>query len=83
MLFRSTGMTAAGLQTTYDTGMQLFKAAAAGSPEVPGIVTADANNDATGQTFCISAKDNGYWAHVVGPGGTVKEDGQVAADPCP
>jgi type IV pilus assembly protein PilA len=75
-----TGMTAALLKSTYDSGMQIF---AAGPPEVPGIVTADANNDATGQTFCISAKDNGYWAHVVGPGGTVQQDGKVAADPCP
>ena len=75
-----TGMTAPLLKSTYDSGMQIF---AAGPPEVPGIVTADANNDATGQTFCISAKDNGYWAHVVGPGGTVQQDGKVAADPCP
>ena len=75
-----TGMTAALLKSTYDSGMQIF---AAGPPEVPGVVTADNNGDATGQTFCISAKDNGYWAHVVGPGGTVQQDGKVAANPCP
>jgi prepilin-type N-terminal cleavage/methylation domain-containing protein len=75
-----TGMTAALLKSTYDSGMQIF---AAGPPEVPGVVTADNNGDATGQTFCISAKDNGYWSHVVGPGGTVQQDGKVAADPCP
>ena len=75
-----TGMTAALLKSTSDSGMQIF---AAGPPEVPGVVTADNNGDATGQTFCISAKDNGYWAHVVGPGGTVQQDGKVAADPCP
>ena len=46
-------------------------------------MTADDNADATGEAFCISAYDSGYWAHTVGPGGTVIQDGKVAADPCP
>jgi prepilin-type N-terminal cleavage/methylation domain-containing protein len=78
-----TGMSAALLNTTYDSGMQLFNA---GPPEVPGIVTADNNGDATGTTYCISAKDAGHWAYVVGPGGTVingdNANPVVAADPC-
>jgi prepilin-type N-terminal cleavage/methylation domain-containing protein len=78
-----TGMSAALLNTTYDSGMQLFNA---GPPEVPGIVTADNNGDATGATYCISAKDAGHWAYVVGPGGTVingdNANPVVAADPC-
>jgi type IV pilus assembly protein PilA len=80
-----TGMTAVGLQGTYDSGMKLH---AAGPPEVPGIVTADNNGDATGATYCISAVDSGHWAHVVGPGGSVINDdndagGAATADPCP
>jgi type IV pilus assembly protein PilA len=76
---------ASGLQAKYDSGLQLF---AAGPPEVPGIVTADDNGDATGATYCISAEDSGHWAHVVGPGGTVINDdndagGAATADPCP
>jgi prepilin-type N-terminal cleavage/methylation domain-containing protein len=75
-----TGMTAALLQSTYDSGMQT-SGGAAGDP--PGVVTADDNADASGNAYCISAYDNGYWAHTVGPGGTVISDGQAAADPCP
>jgi hypothetical protein len=52
----------------------------AGDP--PGVVTADNNADASGNTYCISAYDNGYWAHTVGPGGTVISDG-TAGDQCP
>ena len=73
------GMTAPGLQTTYDSGMQLF---AAGPPEVPGIVTAEPlPTDST--KYCISAEDAGHWAHVTGPGGTVQNDTGATADPCP
>ena len=72
-------MTAAGLQTTYDSGMQLF---AAGPPEVPGIVTAEPlPTDST--KYCISAEDAGHWAHVTGPGGSVTNDTAASADPCP
>ena len=79
-----TGMTAAGLQGTYDSGMQLFTAASAGPPavkEVPGIVTAKPTG--TGATYCISAQDAGNWAHVNGPGGQVVTDTGATADPCP
>jgi type IV pilus assembly protein PilA len=62
-----TGMSAALLKSTYDSGMQVT-AGTAGSP--PGVVTADDNAVANGQAYCISAYDNGYWAHTVGPGGT-------------
>jgi type IV pilus assembly protein PilA len=71
-----TGITAAGLKTTYDNGMKVF---AAGPPEVPGIVTVKASTAAdaatgakAGDEYCISAEDNGNWSHVSGPGGTVK-----------
>jgi type IV pilus assembly protein PilA len=74
-----TGMTANGLQTTYDSGL-VISPGTAGS--VAGIVTADDNAVASGQVYCISAYDGGYWAHVVGPGGQVIQDGQAAANPC-
>jgi type IV pilus assembly protein PilA len=70
-----TGISAAGLQSTYDSGLKVFTA---GPPQVPGIVTVKAstavdaaNNAAAGQEYCISAEDNGYWSHISGPGGTV------------
>ena len=75
-----TGMTAALLQTTYDSGMQL-SGGAAGDP--PGVVTADDNADASGNTYCISAVSGGHWAHVVGPGGQVQNDSTASSDPCP
>jgi prepilin-type N-terminal cleavage/methylation domain-containing protein len=71
-----TGMTAASLKSTYDSGMVV---SAAGSP---GIVTA---KPLTGnvQGYCISGVDGGHWAHIVGPGGTVIMDpATVSADPC-
>ena len=77
-----TGMTAAGLQSTYDSGMQLFAAATSSTKEVPGIVSAKPTG--TGATYCISAQDAGNWAHVNGPGGQVVTDpSSVTADPCP
>jgi len=72
-----TGMTAALLKSTYDSGLVV---SVAGST---GIGTADNNNDASGQTYCISAVSGGHWAHVVGPGGQVQNDTSAAADPCP
>ena len=75
-----TGMTAAGLKATYDSGLVLSPGTAG---SVAGVVTADNNNDATGTTYCISAYDGGYWAHAVGPGGQVISDGTLAANPCP
>ena len=77
-----TGMTAAGLKSTYDSGMQLFAAATSSTKEVPGIVSAKPTG--TGATYCISAQDAGNWAHVNGPGGQVVTDpSSVTADPCP
>ncbi len=70
-----TGMTAAGLQTTYDSGLVI---SSAGST---GIVTA--KPEGTGTTFCISAVSGGHWAHVIGPGGQVVNDTSAVADPCP
>ena len=71
-----TGITAAGLQSTYDNGMKLFSA---GPPQIPGIVTIKASTAAdaatgaaAGAEYCISAEDNGNWSHVSGPGGTVQ-----------
>jgi type IV pilus assembly protein PilA len=78
-----TGMSATVLHDTYDSGLQV---STGGST---GIVTADDNGDAGGQTYCISAVDAGHWAHVVGPDpGTVINDdndsgGPATTDPCP
>ena len=77
-----TGMTAAGLRTTYDSGMQVVGVAGATqgiSKAVPGAGGA--------QTYCISAVVSGHWAYVNGPGGQVlngdTQNPVVAADPCP
>jgi type IV pilus assembly protein PilA len=70
-----TGMTASGLQTTYDSGLVVSSSGSA------GIVTA--KPEGTGQTYCISAVDGGNWAHVAGPGGQVQNDSGATADPCP
>ena len=72
-----TSMTAALLKSTYDSGLVI---STAGST---GIVTADNNNDASGQAYCISAVSGGHWAHVVGPGGQVQNDATATANPCP
>ena len=70
-----TGMTASGLQTTYDSGLVV---SASGST---GIVSAKpvAGN---AQSYCISAVDGGHWAHVTGPGGQVTNDTAASSDPC-
>jgi type IV pilus assembly protein PilA len=74
-----TGMSAAGLKTTYDSGLIV---SASGST---GIVSA---KQKTGdpQSYCISAVDGGHWAYVKGPGGQVvngdNDSPAVAADPC-
>ena len=72
-----TGMSAALLKSTYDSGLVI---SSAGST---GISKANNNGDATGQTYCISAVSGGHWAHVVGPGGQVSNDTSASADPCP
>jgi type IV pilus assembly protein PilA len=71
-----TGMSASGLQTTYDSGLVL---SVSGST---GITKAEA---ATGnaQAYCISAVSGGHWAHVSGPGGQVTNDTAATSDPCP
>jgi type IV pilus assembly protein PilA len=74
------GMTAAGLHTTYDTGLKTVALNGDGiSKAEPG---AGGN-----QTYCISAVVSGHWAYVNGPGGDVvngdTQNPAVAADPCP
>jgi type IV pilus assembly protein PilA len=57
------GMTASGLRTNYDAGMQV---SSSGSD---GVVTATG-----GAThYCISAKNGTWYAHVVGPGGSISQ----------
>jgi type IV pilus assembly protein PilA len=73
-----TGMTAATLKATYDSGLLVY---AAGPPEVPGIVSA-IPSAANNQLFCISAQDAGHWAYLKGPGGTVVNATAAVADPC-
>ena len=71
-------MSAGYLQSQYDSGLAVVGVNGA----TTGISKAEAlPTDA--QKFCISAVDAGYWAHMNGPGGTVVQDGKVAADPCP
>ncbi|HZT93559.1 MAG TPA: type II secretion system protein [Gaiellaceae bacterium] len=70
-----TGMTAAGLQSAYDSGMVL---STSGST---GIVSAKAVSG-NPQQYCISAVDGGHWAHVTGPGGQVTNDTGATTDPC-
>jgi type IV pilus assembly protein PilA len=73
-----TGMTAALLKSTYDSGLVI---SSAGST---GIVTAKPENvGGTGQSFCISAVSGGNWASVQGPGGQVVNNTGATADPCP
>jgi type IV pilus assembly protein PilA len=76
-----TGMTAAGLQTTYDSGMTVI---GQGTPvATQGISKAEPlPSDST--KYCISANVSGNWAHVNGPGGQVITDpSSVTTDPCP
>ena len=70
-----TGMTAALLKSTYDSGLVV---SSAGST---GVVTA--KPETSGTTYCISAVSGGNWAHVIGPGGQVTNDTGAVADPCP
>ena len=73
-----TGMTAALLKSTYDSGLVI---SSAGST---GVVTAKPENvGGTGQSYCISAVSGGHWAHVAGPGGQVVNDSTASTDPCP
>jgi len=73
-----TAMTAAGLQTTYDSGMQVIGVNGA----TQGISKAVVGTGGA-QTYCISANVSGHWAHVNGPGGQVVNDATASTDPCP
>ncbi|HEX4324213.1 MAG TPA: prepilin-type N-terminal cleavage/methylation domain-containing protein [Gaiellaceae bacterium] len=70
-----TGMTAAGLRTTYDSGLVL---SVSGSTGIVSAVPSATNN----QVFCISAVSGGHWAHVAGPGGQVVNDTAATSNPC-
>ena len=72
-----TAMTAAGLQTTYDSGMQVVGVNGA----TQGISKAKVGSGGA-QTYCISAVVSGHWAHVQGPGGQVTNDATASTDPC-
>jgi type IV pilus assembly protein PilA len=73
-----TAMTAAGLQTTYDSGMQVI----GDNGATQGISKAKVGSGGA-QTYCISANVSGHWAHVNGPGGQVVNDTTASTDPCP
>jgi prepilin-type N-terminal cleavage/methylation domain-containing protein len=77
-----TAMTAGGLQTTYDSGLQVIGVNGA----TQGISKAKVGSGGA-QTYCISANVSGHWAFVNGPGGQVQNgDTQatpVTSDPCP
>ena len=62
-----TGMTVAGLRTTYDSG--LSSAITVAEPVVGG------NPAVAGGGYCIEATVGSHWASVTGPGGTVVTDG--------
>jgi type IV pilus assembly protein PilA len=72
-----TAMTAGGLQTAYDSGMQVIGVNGA----TQGISKAVVGSGGA-QTYCISAQVSGHWAHVNGPGGQVVNDATASTDPC-
>jgi type IV pilus assembly protein PilA len=76
-----TAMTAGGLQTTYDSGLQVIGVNGA----TQGISKAKVGSGGA-QTYCISANVSGHWAFVNGPGGQVQNGDNTtpvtAADPC-
>jgi type IV pilus assembly protein PilA len=76
-----TAMTAAGLQSAYDSGMQVIGVNGA----TQGISKAVVGSGGA-QTYCISAQVSGHWAYVNGPGGQVLNgDTQatpVTSEPC-
>jgi type IV pilus assembly protein PilA len=75
-----TGMTAAGLHNTYDSGLKTV------ALNGDGISKAEPGSGGA-QTYCISAVVSGHWAYVNGPGGDVingdNANPAVTADPCP
>ena len=72
-----TGMSAGGLQSAYDSGMQVIGVNGA----TQGISKAVVGSGGA-QTYCISANVSGHWAHVSGPGGQVVNDSTASTDPC-
>ena len=75
-----TAMTATGLQTTYDSGLQIIGVNGATQGISKAVVGANA------QSYCISANVSGHWAFVKGPGGQVQNGDTTnpvtAAEPC-
>ena len=71
------GMSASGLKTTYDSGLNVSA--------TNGIVSA-VGGSTNPQNYCISGVVSGHWAFVKGPGGQVQNgDTQatpVTSDPC-
>jgi type IV pilus assembly protein PilA len=76
-----TAMTAGGLQSTYDSGMQVIGVNGATQGVSKAVV-----GSGGAQTYCISANVSGHWAFVNGPGGQVQNGDNTnpvtAADPC-
>jgi prepilin-type N-terminal cleavage/methylation domain-containing protein len=70
-----TAMTATGLHTTYDSGLDVSSSGSI------GIVSAIPSHTDS-QKYCISAVDSGHWAHAAGPGGLVQNDITATSDPC-
>ncbi len=70
-----TGMTAAGLQSTYDSGLVI---SVSGSTGIVSAIPGSTNK----QAYCVSAVSGGHWAHVQGPGGQVTNDTAATTDPC-
>jgi type IV pilus assembly protein PilA len=74
-------MTAGGLQTSYDSGLQVIGVNGATQGVSKAVV-----GSGGAQTYCISANVSGHWAFVNGPGGQVQNGDNTtpvtAADPC-
>jgi prepilin-type N-terminal cleavage/methylation domain-containing protein len=70
-----TGLTAAVLKSTYDSGRII---SSSGSP---GIVSAKPSAT-DNQKYCISAVESRHWAHATGPGNQVTNDKTASSDPC-
>jgi type IV pilus assembly protein PilA len=73
--FSYTGMTAAGLQGAYDSGIVI---SVGGSAGLVSAIPSATNN----QKYCISAVNSGHWAHVAGPAGQVSNDITATSNPC-
>jgi prepilin-type N-terminal cleavage/methylation domain-containing protein len=78
---QTAAMSDGGLQTTYDSGLQVVGVNGA----TQGISKAVVGSGGA-QTYCISGVVSGHWAFVKGPGGQVQNGDNTnpvtAADPC-